>query len=92
MNTEKKVIITFAIVLITLLLIVYTVNSVSHTARISDMNALVAEVLADIAAGNYSDARSKVEQIRLEHDDSKLDKRRYESIRKSLITIIEGVK
>ncbi len=90
MDTEKKVIITFAIILAALLMVVYTVNSVSHTARISALNALVDEVLADIAAGDYSAARSRVDQIRLENDDSKLDKRRFESIRKSLVTIIEG--
>ena len=90
MDTEKKVIITLAIVLAALLIVVYTVNSVSHTARISSLNALVAEVLSDIAAGDYSVARSRVDQIRLENDDSKLDKRRFESIRKSLVTIIEG--
>ena len=90
MDTEKKVIITLAIVLAALLIVVYTVNSVSHTARISSINALVAEVLSDNAAGDYSAARSRVDQIRLENDDSKLDKRRFESIRKSLVTIIEG--
>lgn len=90
MDTEKKVIITFAVVLVALLMVVYTVNSVSHTARISALNALVAEVLSDIADGDYAAARPKVDQIRLENDDSKLDKRRFESIRKSLVTIIDG--
>ena len=92
MQTEKKVIITLTIVLAALLICVYVITGTAHTRRIRDLDALIDEVLADIANGRIDEAAAKVDGIRLVDDDSTADKRRYNNIRKSLITVIDRYK
>ena len=92
MRTEKKVIITLTIVLTALLICVYVMTTTAHTARIRDLDALIEEVLADIANGRIEEAGAKVDGIRLVNDDSTVDKKRYNNIRNSLITVIDQYK
>ena len=92
MQTDKKIIITLTIVLAALLISVYVITNTAHTRRIRDLDALIEEVLADIADGRIDEAGTKADGIRLVDDDSTIDKRRYNNIRKSLITVIDRYK
>ncbi len=90
MQTEKKIIHTLIILIISLLMAVYVINTIGHTGRIRALDALVDEVIMDTASGDLDAAQKKAAGIVLENDDSTADKRRYESVRKNLIRIIEN--
>ena len=59
MQTEKKIIHTLIILIISLLMAVYVINTIGHTGRIRALDALVDEVIMDTASGDLDAAQKK---------------------------------